>query len=466
MPFVSEPNIRRGLVVLGLLAVAISVYLRSSGWFVSAYSRLDEPPPASESEARTRQATVTWVNTERVKVDAAGQLRNELRLNGDIDVVVRAPIRKQPEDPETLLGWARKQRPGASPEDLRTTITSLVPYIDGIEIKGVTPTSLEVLPPTAVEQTTIFHYRLTRDEDNEDAWSRLLGRPWVRGETRTVKFTLGTDTGEVLPTVFDSTRKDAKDPNQLQLVLIVAWWPTPFVVLVWMLLWFMVEARYGSIIRDASSGLPPKQQPYSLARLQMAVWLFVVVGSYMLIWMISHDRGDVPTNVLILLGISGTTALGAGLIDDDSPRARLNAEIAADQLRERELAARLQATPNDPQLARQHAELAARIARKEAERLEKFGTKGIVTDLLRDGNGTGLHRLQMLLWTGVFAVIFVVTVSRDLSMPEFSESMLGLMGISAGTYLGFKRATNSPAHNNPPPPASPPPSPPDPPPPA
>ena len=40
------------------------------------------------------------------------------------------------------------------------------------------------------------------------------------------------------------------------------------------------------------------------------------------------------------------------------------------------------------------------------------------------------------LW--LFAVIFVVKVCTNLGMPEFNTTLLGLMGISNGTYLGFK----------------------------
>jgi hypothetical protein len=31
-----------------------------------------------------------------------------------------------------------------------------------------------------------------------------------------------------------------------------------------------------------------------------------------------------------------------------------------------------------------------------------------------------------------------VSVYKDLAMPEFSATLLGLMGLSSGTYLGFK----------------------------
>ena len=39
---------------------------------------------------------------------------------------------------------------------------------------------------------------------------------------------------------------------------------------------------------------------------------------------------------------------------------------------------------------------------------------------------------------GVLGVLFVYSVWNRLSMPEFSAMLLGLLGISDGTYLGFK----------------------------
>ena len=44
----------------------------------------------------------------------------------------------------------------------------------------------------------------------------------------------------------------------------------------------------------------------------------------------------------------------------------------------------------------------------------------------------------MAVWTVVLGFVFVTTVYRTLAMPDFSATLLGLMGISSGTYVGFK----------------------------
>jgi hypothetical protein len=38
----------------------------------------------------------------------------------------------------------------------------------------------------------------------------------------------------------------------------------------------------------------------------------------------------------------------------------------------------------------------------------------------------------------VLAIIFGTSVYKNLKMPEFSATLLGLMRIRAGTYIGFR----------------------------
>ena len=66
------------------------------------------------------------------------------------------------------------------------------------------------------------------------------------------------------------------------------------------------------------------------------------------------------------------------------------------------------------------------------------GSKGFIADILTETNGYALHRFQIFAWTIVLGVIFVSTVVDELVMPEFSTSLLTLMGISSGTYIGFR----------------------------
>ena len=58
--------------------------------------------------------------------------------------------------------------------------------------------------------------------------------------------------------------------------------------------------------------------------------------------------------------------------------------------------------------------------------------------MLSDSNGVSFHRFQMLAWTIVLGIIFVGQVWKELAMPEFNDTLLSLLGISAGTYVGLK----------------------------
>ena len=64
--------------------------------------------------------------------------------------------------------------------------------------------------------------------------------------------------------------------------------------------------------------------------------------------------------------------------------------------------------------------------------------KGVLYDLLAENNLISFHRFQIFVWTLILGIMFVANVYNELAMPEFSATLLGLLGISAGTYVGFK----------------------------
>ena len=62
----------------------------------------------------------------------------------------------------------------------------------------------------------------------------------------------------------------------------------------------------------------------------------------------------------------------------------------------------------------------------------------LITDILSDANGISFHRFQIASWTLVLSIIFVVDVWQNLAMPTFNTTLMGMLGLSAGTYLGLK----------------------------
>lgn len=65
-------------------------------------------------------------------------------------------------------------------------------------------------------------------------------------------------------------------------------------------------------------------------------------------------------------------------------------------------------------------------------------SKGFIKDILSDPNGICFHRFQVFAWTVVMVAVFIRQVTSYFVMPEFNAALLTLMGISSGTYLGFK----------------------------
>ena len=181
--------------------------------------------------------------------------------------------------------------------------------------------------------------------------------------------------------------------------------------------------------------------------------------------------GDFSTSitgtVLVLLGISAGTAAGSAFVDasktslaseaQDAARATsLQAELKTLDQEVAALGAEMRTT-GDPVKARE-------LTAKESSRVEKLSryrkitnqSESFLLDILSDTNGVNFHRFQILAWTLVLGIIFGGHVYRDLAMPQFNDTLLALMGISAGTYLGLKipenQAPEAPPANPAPPP--------------
>jgi hypothetical protein len=197
-------------------------------------------------------------------------------------------------------------------------------------------------------------------------------------------------------------------------------------------LWVLIRlARTTAILRNHGPG-----SPWSLDRLQMAWWTLLVVSAFLFIWMISGDYGSLSNSVLALIGISAGTGLIGAVMDDNKQaqmqqRKALEDEEAGLQAGNAQPAANAAAPAAAP---RRPSEIEVQLAK--LPRLK--ASKSLWIDILSDENGVSFHRLQVMIWTLVLSVIFVVSVYMRLDMPDFDNQLLALMGISNGTYLGFK----------------------------
>jgi hypothetical protein len=182
----------------------------------------------------------------------------------------------------------------------------------------------------------------------------------------------------------------------------------------------------------------------------MALWLFVTMASILFIWLVS-GRFTVTEQVLILIGVSVSSALGSVTIDAAKQTNAAGEAAQATQEAAKANAAAVAANaralavvPADVSAAAAAAEFAAmateRTARATAKSLQAVPPtpRGFFQDILSDKDGISFHRFQLAAWTVVLALYFIVEVATTFQMPVFSTTVLALMGISHSTYVGFK----------------------------
>jgi hypothetical protein len=242
-------------------------------------------------------------------------------------------------------------------------------------------------PESCDKKSGHVRYRLHRTEESDEAWHALLGSP--HHFYRKVSLSIGADPQFSVKSQVGEFELEIIPSHGLIIFSIV------IVCAVLIFLWLCIRT---SLIRSGSPEIAPDRRPFSLSLFQMAFWFFLVVAGYVFVWLITDELNTITASVLALIGIGAATAMGSALIDSSKPVP----------------------VTNDV-------------------------SQGFMKDVLSDREGISLHRFQMFVWTIVLGIIFVVSVYRSLEMPEFSATLLGLMGISSGTYLGFKVPENKPS---------------------
>ncbi len=356
------------------------------------------------------------------------------------------------------------------------TRKNIVLFLDEMPIKNLIPE-----PPTDPVNETL-RFRLKRTLDGKDAWDRILGKPgW---KPRPTGVSVGIEDEFALPS---DINKSAKTKFELD-VLPKGWALFSLFLLLAILVVFLVLAGRTNLLRD--SGPEPggtAKRRFSLGRCQMAWWFFLVLASYLFIWLVTRDYSiTIPGTVLGLLGISAATAVSSAVVDSNksnSPKnqaeklnaqriiedgktktdneikdtnSKLNATFSqisdlsktlisptfsslppseqakqkADQVELQAQQVKLKVTQAELQAQKQTLEF-------QAQKLNNV-SQGWPLDILSDVNGVNFHRFQITAWTVVLGIIFAASVYQSLAMPVFDGSLLALLGISAGTYIGYK----------------------------
>ncbi|MBC3885278.1 hypothetical protein [Undibacterium griseum] len=146
--------------------------------------------------------------------------------------------------------------------------------------------------------------------------------------------------------------------------------------------------RDSGLLRDLTH-LSIQRRSFSLSRVQMAWWFFIVFAAYLWLWIVGEGIPALSAQALGLMGIGSATYLTAAGVDASKP-------------------------------------------------LLETESAGFWRDILSDTQGLALYRFQMLVLNILFGLLFVIYVVQHVRMPELDSNILTLLGMSAGTYAGFK----------------------------
>ena len=339
-------------------------------------------------------------------------------------------------------------------------------FLEGRKIVAVEPEAVSLNGNDGTIQ-----YHLSRNAGkNDEAWADLLGNPDVGNEN----FFYRKDTKVSVGLENEYAIAGAKPFNLIRIREYRFWISSIFyLILLFLIIRLAVKSdllrdigeqpdgsrdpqAFGILQAFAFGKKDENRKPYSLARFQMAFWFLLVIGSFFYIYLITGALDIITTEILGLIGIGAGTALGAAAIDAgkrETVNSDLNTKQAEKKRLEEEIAA-LDSKINTSLLPDDLDTLESDKTKKEEKlaqlngETENLGTslraksEGFLKDILTDATGVSFHRFQMFVWTLVLGVIFIISVWTRLSMPEFGATLLALLGISAGTYLGFKIPEN------------------------
>lgn len=260
--------------------------------------------------------------------------------------------------------------------------------IDGIPLIGVFPRMNNVDD----SGNGIIRFYIPHDEGTSQLWGALLqSTPEDRdGFKRKVSINLGLYQEETKKLSIVTNEKD------FSIILVrEKWLWTVIGLLVILTLIFFGLAVKSDIVRDTCYSPPPgKRRPYSLAKSQMAIWTFVIISAWLYLYVFQHTLNTVSDSMAVLMGISSATSLGAVTLQKNTAR--------------------------------------------------EDSTQGFLIDILSDSSGVSFQRFQIFAWTIVMVVVFCRQVIFYYEMPEFDASILVMLGISSGSYLGYKATEEKP----------------------
>ena len=140
---------------------------------------------------------------------------------------------------------------------------------------------------------------------------------------------------------------------------------------------------------------------YSISKTQALFWTFLVGFSCVYVYMLQCDFIMIPAQILVLLGITGGTALASRIN-------ALNKDVGAPKY----------------------------ILHRVKEKVQKEGRIPRLRDMVSIGGRLNIYKFQMVVFTAITGAIVLLELLRSFNFPEIPDSLIVLMGLSNTLYLG------------------------------
>lgn len=305
-----------------------------------------------------------------------------------------------------------------------------------------------------------FRFRLVEDTKSAGGWSELRRSGLYKHD---VGLTLVTTIGgrivplptTVQPPTLDSGAPQAPDADRFFLQIASPGWTAGAVAIFLLVVSVLIVLGLRTDLISDTSGTrrPDGIRPYSLARGQMAFWFLIIIWASLFLWLATGSWHILNDTCLWLIGIGSGTALGSAIISETDPaKSAVSKRNPLTRRRSENLVdftTRLDAAVKDANTTvagAQSQELAAVTERRDwlvkqkedLTRLPQIRWRRLMQDWLTDDDVYSFHRYQMLAWTLVLGLFFIAKVWSRWELPTFDGTTLALLGITSGTYLGFK----------------------------
>jgi hypothetical protein len=289
-------------------------------------------------------------------------------------------------------------------ENRPTDKSRLVMYAEGIELRGIyskwyseyTNQDIRDHKVPDIGSYSDVAFRLIRNQETKPTWDFFYGntKNWYANKI-TLNLSLGWEQMVQLDKGVDPITKKPADTHitiyYYETREFIMWLLTFLVIIIG----FLYLAIKTDVLRDSRGG--KSVGAYSLSLTQLLFWTTLVIGGFIYSLVLTEIPGVLNSSILLLIGISLSTTGVASIID----------------------------LPNT-----------------NGNQVPVKAHQSFFRDILSDGSSYSVQRIQTFAWNLVLGVYFIIYTVNSKTMPEFSDTLLFLAGISSASYLGSKVPEN------------------------